>query len=80
MPGSGCVACLLLQPAALLPIALQLLLLLLSCRASEQPLQMACLLSSPSLPACCAGLLAVLESDRELNGRWWAWDGKEIPW
>ena len=27
-----------------------------------------------------AGLLAVLESDRELNGRWYAWDGKEVPW
>lgn len=27
-----------------------------------------------------AGLLAVLESDRQLNGRWYAFDGKEVPW
>ena len=27
-----------------------------------------------------AGLLAVLESDRELNGKWYAFDGKEVPW
>lgn len=27
-----------------------------------------------------AGLLAVLESDRQLNGKWYAFDGKEVPW
>ncbi len=28
-----------------------------------------------------SGLLAVLEKPlRELNGRWYAFDGKEIPW
>ncbi|PRW55919.1 hypothetical protein C2E21_5144 [Chlorella sorokiniana] len=30
--------------------------------------------------ACVKGLLAVLESDRELNGKWYAFDGKVIPW
>lgn len=27
-----------------------------------------------------AGLLAVLESDRELNGRWYDFAGREVPW
>lgn len=27
-----------------------------------------------------SGMLAVLESDRELNGRWYDFAGKEIPW
>ncbi|GBF89706.1 short-chain dehydrogenase [Raphidocelis subcapitata] len=26
------------------------------------------------------GMLSVLESGRQLQGRWYAWDGKEIPW
>lgn len=26
------------------------------------------------------GMLRVLESGKPLNGRWWAWDGKEVPW
>ncbi|GAB4820963.1 hypothetical protein N2152v2_008009 [Parachlorella kessleri] len=30
--------------------------------------------------ASAAGLLHVLESGRPLNGRWYAYDGKEIPW
>ncbi|KAL4440648.1 hypothetical protein ABPG77_000357 [Micractinium sp. CCAP 211/92] len=29
---------------------------------------------------CVEGLLAVLESDRELNGRWYDFAGKEVPW
>jgi hypothetical protein len=27
-----------------------------------------------------SGMLSVLESGRQLQGRWYAWDGKEIPW
>jgi len=27
-----------------------------------------------------SGMLSVLESSRPLSGRWYAWDGKEIPW
>ncbi|GAB4820966.1 hypothetical protein N2152v2_008012 [Parachlorella kessleri] len=27
-----------------------------------------------------SGLISVLESDRPLNGKWYAFDGKEIPW
>ncbi|CAG9466601.1 unnamed protein product [Pedinophyceae sp. YPF-701] len=29
---------------------------------------------------CVSGLISVLESDRELNGRWYDFAGKEIPW
>lgn len=29
---------------------------------------------------CVEGLLAVLESDRQLNGRWYDFAGKEVPW
>ncbi len=27
-----------------------------------------------------AGMLAVLEGGAPLNGRWWDYAGKEIPW
>lgn len=27
-----------------------------------------------------SGMLAVLEGDKPLNGHWYAFDGKEIPW
>ncbi len=29
---------------------------------------------------CVSGLISVLESGQPLNGRWFGFDGKEIPW
>lgn len=29
---------------------------------------------------CVKGLLGVLEGDKELNGRWYDYSGKVVPW
>ena len=29
---------------------------------------------------CVSGLLGVLESGKPLNGQWYAYDGKVVPW